>query len=388
MPEFIVIGGGVIGSSIAYFLADAGLADQVVVIEPDPTYEKAATPLSVGTVRRVHGLEENILMSEFGHDFYLNFARHMVVGDDAPTVSFRQQGYVFMVWGRDAVANLEVSWRLQRELGAPIDLLDRNALKVRLPSLNVADVDAALFSPQDGWIDPYSALMGFRRKAISLGVRYIKDRVTEFVTDRRRINQIVLESGDRIPAGIVVNAANCWAPELCARLGMPVPIEPMRRQTFYFDCKAELEPFPVTRDLNGLSFRPEGGGYIAGLTHLDEPGGFNWDLDYDWFDEAVWPRLAHRVSAFEEIKVMNGWSGHYDQNRLDSQPIIGPRVGGLDNFYLVAGFSGHGLQHAPAIGRAIKELLVDGEYLSIDLARFSYQRVLDNAPLEEIGPPA
>ena len=123
------------------------------------------------------------------------------------------------------------------------------------------------------------------------------------------------------------------------------------------------------------------------MTKIDEPGGFNWNIDPQWFDDVIWPGLAHRCPAFEAIKFTGGWSGHYDQNRFDGQPILGLSDDGPSNFYMAAGFSGHGLQHAPAVGRAFKELLIDGKYLSLDLSRFSYQRILDNTRLVDAGPP-
>lgn len=385
--KIVVVGGGIIGSSIAYFVAEAGYADRIVVVEPDPTYTHAATPRAVGTVRRIHGIPENIEMSQFGHAFYSNFSETMSTGTHPADVSFRRNGFTFMVWGSETVKSIERIWRIQQDLKAPTELLDRAELKRRFPSTNVDDVDVALHGPEDGWIDPYGAMMGFRHKVIDLGVRYVKDKVVGFEIGGNRISHVVLESGDRLDADIVINAANCWAPDICAMVGMRVPIEPMRRQTFNFDCRAELDLTGVTRDLFGVSFRPEGSGYIVGLTKPDEPGGFNWDIDHAWFEEAIWPRIAHRVPAFEAVKLTGGWSGHYDQNRFDGQPILGPWIGGIENFYLAAGFSGHGLQHAPAVGRAFKELLIDGAFSSIDLTPFSYQRILDNKPMIDAGPP-
>lgn len=387
--EFVIVGGGVMGCSTAYHLALAGRAKDACVIEPDPTYEFAATPRAVGSVRRVHGLPENVRMSQFGSEFYGSFGERMAVDGDAPNISYRRQGYTFMVWGKENVTALEVAWRMQTSLGAPVRLIDRPALKSLFPSLTVDDVDAAAYSPEDGWIDPHAALTGLRRKARSLGVEFIHDRVVGLEAGPKRVERVVLQSGASLDAGFVVNVANCWAPEICAMVGMKVPIQPMRRQTFYFEIRDKLESFGITRDFSGLSFRPEGNGYVCGVTHVDEPRGFNWTVDDSWFEDAIWPRLAHRVQAFEALKQGRSWSGHYDQNDLDGNPIIGPWTGGLDNFYVAAGFSGHGLQHAPAVGRALKELLVDGGFRTIDLARLSYRRIIDNAPLIEVGgPPA
>ncbi|MBI4183535.1 MAG: FAD-binding oxidoreductase [Proteobacteria bacterium] len=385
--DVVLVGGGIMGSSAAYHLAVAGHAAETCVVEPDPTYEFAATPRATGTVRQIFSEPENIRMSQYGREVYGNFAALMAVDGDAPDVNFRKGGYSFLVRGKEAVRVIEANWRTQTGLGANALLLDGKGYGARFPSINVRDVDAAVYSPDDGWIDPYAALMGFRRKAARLGVKYLKDRVVGLEANGRRVRRVVLESGARIEAGRVVNVANCWAPAICAMVGMRVPVEPMRRQTFYFECRAEIEPLGVTRELSGLSFRPEGRGYIGGLTRR-EPAGFNWSVEPEWFESDIWPKLANRVPKFEAIKLGRAWSGHYDENRFDGNVIIGPWTGGLENFYVACGFSGHGLQHGPAIGRALKELLLDGGYRTIDLSRFSYKRILDNRPVYEVGPPS
>ena len=184
-----------------------------------------------------------------------------------------------------------------------------------------------------------------------------------------------------------MNVANCWAAEICAMVGMKVPIEPMRRQQFYYLTQRAIEPIPAMRHMDGLAFRIHQDGYLSGFTNFDEPGGFNWGLQYDAFEDHIWPRLAEQCAAFEAIKLKSGWVGHYDMNRLDGNPII-DRFHEVPNFILAAGFSGHGLQHAPAVGRALKELVLDGGFRSIDLARLGYRRVVEDAPLPDDGPKA
>jgi glycine/D-amino acid oxidase-like deaminating enzyme len=389
MADIIIIGGGVIGSSIAYYLAASGRAGEVVVVEPDPTYELAASPRATGGVRQLFSIPENIRMSQYGHEVYGAFETLMAVDGEPAPVNFRRQGYLWLGAGREQVDTLFDNWKIQSANGARVELLDRKGVQHRFPSMRVDDLDIGAFSPDDGFLDPYSALMGFRKKAISLGAVYLKDRVVDFECSNTQVQNVVLASGAKLAAGAVVNAANCWGPELCARLGMTVPVYPMRRLTFYFETREALEPMPLTRDLrSNVSFRPEGAGFISGKTKYDEPAGFNWDIDYGWFDDEIWPGLAHRVKAFESLKVQSAWAGHYDQNAFDNNMIIGPWQGGLANFYVALGFSGHGLQHAPATGRAMSELLLDGGYRTIDLARFSYQRIVDDRPLRETGPVA
>ena len=386
MKQIVVIGGGITGSSTAYHLARAGAADQVTVVEPDPTYENAATPRSLGGIRVLFSIPENIRMSLYGHEIYGNFPSLMAVEGEPAPIDFRPYGYLIMTEQAEEARMLAEIREVQLAEGAEVELLDAAAVTQRVPSLNVDDLRAALFTPGDGFVDPHAALMGFRRKAVSLGVTYLRDRVVDLVLDGRLVRSAGLASGKRLATDAVVNAANCWAPEICSWLGMKVPVEPMRRMVFYFECATKLETMPLVRYIEkGGSFRTEGTGYLTGISNYDEPRGFNWDVDYRLFDEVLWPLLAERVPAFETIKMRRAWACHYDQNALDANLIIGGWPGRLENFYIACGLSGHGLQHAPAVGRALAELIVDGGYQTLDLSCFGYQRILEDKPLLERG---
>jgi len=389
MAKIAIIGGGVIGSSVAYYLALAGHAADVVVIEPDPTYEFAASPRATGGIRQLFTVPENIRMAQYGHEIYGQFETLMAVDGDKAPIDFHRMGYLWLGSGKDDVDSLIANWRVQTAQDARVELLDRKGVKHRFPSMRVDDIDVAAYSPDDGFMDPHSVLMGFRRKAISLGIRYVKDRVVDFQVDRTRVSALQLESGEPLAVESVVNAANCWGPELCEKLGMEVPVYPMHRLTFYFEIREKLEMMPLTRHISrNVSFRPQGAGYISGNTRYDEPPGFKWDVDYSYFDEAIWPGLAERVPAFEALKVMGGWAGHYDQNSFDNNAILGPWPGRLDNFHIALGFSGHGLMQAPAVGRGLSELLLYGHYRTLDLSRLGYRRILDGAPLHDEVPKA
>ena len=389
MAKIVIIGGGVIGSSIAYNLAFAGHAGDAVVIEPDPTYEFAATPRATGGIRQLFTLPENIRMSQYGHEVYGEFETLMAVEGERAPIGFQRMGYLWLGAGKTDIDALMANWRVQSAHGVRVELLDRGGVQHRFPSMRVEDIDIAAFSPDDGFLDPHGVLMGFRRKAASLGIEYRKDRVVDFEVAGKRVRAVRLESGERLAAESVVNAANCWGPALCDKLGMKLPVYPMRRMTFYFEIREKLEMMPLTRHISrNVSFRPQGAGYISGNTRYDEPPGFNWEVDYDYFDEAVWPGLAERVPAFEALKVKSAWAGHYDQNSLDNNPILGPWVGGLENFHVALGFSGHGLMHAPAVGRGLSELLLHGGYRTLDLSRLGYRRVLDGTPLLDEVPKA
>ena len=389
MAKIVIIGGGVIGSSIAYHLAMAGHAADVVVVEPDPTYEFAASPRATGGIRQLFTVPENIRMAQYGHEIYGQFETLMAVDGEPAPINFHRMGYLWLGSGKTDVDALMANWRVQTAHDARIELLDRKGVKHRFPSMRVEDLDIAAYSPDDGYMDPYSVLMGFRRKAASLGIKYLKDRVVDFEVSDKLVTAVKLESGERLPGELFVNAANCWGPELCDKLGMKVPVYPMHRLTFYFEIRETLEALPLTRHISkNVSFRPQGAGYITGNTKYDEPPGFNWDVDYSYFDEAIWPGLAERVPAFEALKVTGAWAGHYDQNSFDNNAILGPWTGHLDNFHIALGFSGHGLMQAPAVGRAMSELLLYGSYKTLDLSRMSYRRILDDQPLHDEVPKA
>jgi glycine/D-amino acid oxidase-like deaminating enzyme len=385
LHDVLVIGGGAIGSSIAYFLRSHSAAPSVAVVEPDPLYELASTPRASGGVRRLFSLPENIELSKFGIEFFATFEQRVAV-DDAPAaaIEWTPQGYLFIVPPPD-VPVLEENFHRQQAHGVNVALLDRAGLARHFPSMRVDDLGAGVWSPDDGWLDPNGVLQGLRRKARALGADYVADRVTAISSAAGRAHAVTLASGTVIRAAAVVNAAGAWAAEICAMAGMPLPVTPMRRFEHYFETPASLEPLPYVKDPNRLAFRPEGRGYSGGVPDSDEPRGFNFDVDHGYFERVVWPALAHRFPCFEAVKCRNTWAGLYDQNEFDGNPVIGAWRGRLDNFYVAAGFSGHGLMHAPATGRAIAELIIDGGFQTIDLSRLGFERIENNTPYPERG---
>ena len=381
--DVAIIGAGATGCAAAYFLKAAGV-DRVCVIEPDPTYAKAATPVATGGCRRLFGLPENVLMSQFSIDFFKDFASHVAVDGHAPDVQWRELGYLFVVGpGHEKV--LEENHRLEKALGVAVELMDRGALAARYPWMRTDDVAAGVLSPEDGWLDPNSVLQGFRKKAQALGAEFVRDRVVGLYTRGAKVSELELASGSTVRGEMVINAAGCWSASIAKLAGMDVPVNPMRRFEHFVEIAAELPPMPLIKDPDRLVIRPEGKGYSVGLVRSDEPRGFNFDMDPDYFQDVVWPACATRIPAFEELKLRREWAGLYDQNELDGNMILGNWPGRLDNFFVACGFSGHGLMHAPAVGRALAELILKGRYETIDLTRMGYRRVIDNAPYPETG---
>jgi FAD-dependent oxidoreductase domain-containing protein 1 len=379
-----IVGGAIMGSAVAYFLKRLAPGADVAVIEPDRTYEFASTLRASGGARRQFSCPENIEMSNFSIPFIASAGEVLAVDGEPAHVEWHAGGYLFIVGPRDADV-LRGNCEVQQAHGVDAQWLDAEALRTRFPSMDVEGIAAGVLTPEDGWCDPNGLLQGLRRKAHALGAAYIDDRVVAIDHDATAVRALRLASGTVLRADIVVNAAGAWAQQIAAMVDMPLPIEPLRRFEHYFETPHAIEPLPYVKDTARLAFRPEGRGYSGGLVDSNETRGYNFDVDHDYFERVVWPALAHRFPVFEACRCRRTWSGLYEQNELDGNPVIGNGSGRLANFHVVAGFSGHGMMHAPAAGRAIAELIVLGRFDSIDLGRLGYARIAAHAPYPERG---
>jgi len=234
--------------------------------------------------------------------------------------------------------------------------------------------------------------MGFRKKAISLGVQYIADEVVSLGlnSDKRRLESILLGSGSNIRVNSVVNACGSSSGQLASLINVYLPVVHKKRCVFVLDTprRKEITQCPLVIDTSGVYWRPEGEHFICGVSPppQEDPDvdPYDFTVTHQIFEEIIWPALAHRVPAFEAVKVVRSWAGHYDYNKLDQNAILGPHPS-IDNFFFANGFSGHGLQQAPAVGRAIAEYLIHGKYQTLDLGCFSFERVLSNRPILELN---
>lgn len=385
--DVVIIGGGVIGSSAAYFLgAQPDFTGRIAVIEKDPTYAEAATPRSAGGIRLQFSTAENVLISQFGASFIKAADQHLGVGSEGAGVEFKEQGYLFLATGA-GLKILLANQRLQHELGAATELMNPRELSSRFPWLNVADIAGGSFGPvNEGWTDPYSLLQAFKRKARAQGATYIKDTAIGLDHAGGRVSAVHLASGESMACGQVINAAGIQGRRIAAMAGIDLPVFPRKRFVYVFDCRDEIENVPLTIDPSGVWFRPEGAQFIAGVSpdESEDPDAEDFELDYRLFEELIWPTLAERVPAFEAIKLVRAWAGHYDYNTFDQNVIVG-FAPGFENLLFANGFSGHGLQQSPAIGRALSELVTFGQYRSLDLRRFGFDRLVTGAALQEIN---
>ncbi|NXU35097.1 FXRD1 protein, partial [Drymodes brunneopygia] len=438
--DVVVVGGGVMGWSVAYWLKvlegwwwQHGM--KVLVVERDPMYSRASTVLSAGGIRQQFSLRENIQMSRFSASFLRDINEHLGMPNEPPIdIQFQPSGYLFLASPQDAAA-LEATVQLQRDEGAQVALLSPTQLKEKFPWINTEDVAVASYGLEDeGWFDPWTLLNAFRRKAISLGVQSCSGEVrgeawgacdpSAPVTPPSVPSQVYMPDSleyQPVACAIVVNAAGAWAGKLLEAEGLPrglcqppLPIQPRKRYVFSWHCpNGPGLSCPFLIDTSGAYFRRDGfaGNYLGGMSppevslqgpprsftplffirhpqfilfQEEEPDPSDLSVDHNYFQEQIWPRLARRVPAFESLRVRGSWAGYYDYNTFDQNGVLGPHPR-LENLFSAAGFSGHGLQHAPAAGRAVAELVIKGCYETLDLRRLGWDRLVDGEPLEEHG---
>jgi glycine/D-amino acid oxidase-like deaminating enzyme len=383
--DVVIVGGGIMGAAAAYSLTTMQPGLKVAVVERDPTYARASTTLSMSNVRIQFSLKENIRISQYAFEVLDRFEDEMTVEDRRPKIYFHREGNLFLV----SAANLDAARRafeLQRSLGCRIEWWSPQQIRDRYPLYAPGeDIVGATFGPDDGHFDAYAALMAYRAKAKAQGAELLTGEAVKIRVEGGRAAGVELGSGETIAAGCVVDCGGAWAADLAATVGVKLPVVPVKRQIFTLDTAVKPEgPLPLTILLSGLYFRTETGGMILlGKSMDDDPVGYNFGWDDQRFMELLWPELAEFVPAWERLKLVRGWAGLYDVNTLDHNAIIGewPEIRGL---YLATGFSGHGLQQGPAVGRYLSELILKRPP-ALDLSIFTPTRVLENRPLSEAG---
>lgn len=385
--DVVIVGGAATGSSAAYFLlSDPAFSGSVLVLEKDPSYQYCATTLSAASIRHQFSTEENIRMSMFGTRFLREFGTRMAVNGDCNDPAFVEKGYLFLATdqGRAILAeNVET----QTAEGADIQLFTAEELSRKYPWMHTADLAAGAWGRSgEGWLDAYGMMQGMRRKAISLGAVYRAEKVDSLLRKDGRVYGVRLADGSEIHAGTVINAAGTDAARLAQTAGIDLPVRPYKRSVFYFHTPAELPGCPMVIDPSGAYFRPEGEGYIAGIAppaDQDFPcSPDDFEPQHELFESVLWPILAERVPGFESLRLVRSWAGHYDMNLLDQNVILGS-FPGVEGLLFANGMSGHGMQHSPAIGRALSELVIHGGFRSLDLSRLGWNRILKNNPIIE-----
>jgi len=385
--DVLIVGGAAVGSATAYFLASQpSFKGSILVVEQDPTYARSATALSAASIRHQFSTPENIRLSQFGSSFLKSVGEHLSVDGEAPAIGFKERGYLFLATAQ-GLSILQSNHLTQCAENVDVSLLTPAQLQSRFPWLNVDDLSAgSLGNTGEGWLDAYALMQGFRRKALSLGVQYRQARVEALSRQGRLVTSARLSTGELVTCGTVVNAAGTGATALAQSAGIALPVQARKRSIFYFTSSARLPTCPMVIDPTGAYFRPEGEGYLCGIAPSPEQDTecHDFEVQHSLFEEVLWPILAARVPGFEALRLQRSWAGHYDMNLLDHNAIVGAHPD-VDNFLFANGFSGHGLQQSPAIGRALSELVTFGEFRTLQLGALGWARVIEGRPLREIN---
>ncbi|MGB3407790.1 MAG: FAD-binding oxidoreductase [Jannaschia sp.] len=385
--DVVIVGGAIMGSSTAWWLRELGFDGTVLVVERDQTYATASTTHTNSCIRQQFSEELNIRISQFGAAFIADIRARMGGDTRVPHLKVHNFGYLYLANTEPAADVLRTNAAVQHACGTPTRLLTGPEIAQEYPFYAVDDIILGSINTQgEGFWDGQAVFDAWRRQARERGVEYVTGEVVAMTRTRGRVESVTLASGDAINCGYVVNASGPRAARTCAMLGLDVPVEPRKRFTWVFRAERPLDrDLPLTIDPSGVHVRENGGGtYMAGGHHKVDPAVDHDDfaMDHDLWQDHIWPVLATRIPAFESVKVISEWAGHYAFNTFDQNAIIGPHPE-VSNFMLLNGFSGHGLQQSPAMGRGLAELILHGEYRSLDLSPLGFDRVIEARPLTE-----
>ena len=383
--DIAIIGGAIMGASLAWFLREEGFSGSIALIERDPAFAHAATTLSCASIRQQFSIRDNIRLSRFTLGFFRELTERF--GQEAD-IAFNEKGYLILA-SEEGLPVLQSNHAVQMAEGADIALEDAQTLCRRFPWLSPEGIaGGALGLSGEGWFDAHALLALIRKGLKTRDIDFVQDEAIGILRQGKRVEGVQLASGATISAGTIVNAAGPNAGKVAAMAGLALPVEPRKRSVFVFEAADHFDDMPLLVDPSGVYVRPEGRTYITGGAEPHETDGPADPADFspDWhlFEEVIWPVLATRVPAFEALKQTSAWAGHYDYNTLDQNAVIGPHPE-VGNFLFANGFSGHGLQQAPAVGKALAELILHGAYRSIDCSAFGYERIVENRPFRELN---
>jgi FAD-dependent oxidoreductase domain-containing protein 1 len=378
MADVAIVGAGVVGASVAYWLTRLQPGLSVVLVERDPGFGQASSQRSASSIRVQFSRPENIRMSQFGLSFLREAPDLLAVDGERPELALSTPGYLYLA-GSAGRAALAAQNAVQHAHGAPVALLDRDALAARFGWLHTGDLAlGALGDGQEGWFDGPALHTALLRRARSQGARLLHGEVTGPVREpgSRRVSGLALTDGTVLRCGQVVLAAGAWSRPLAACVGVTLPVHARRRTVFVFSCPQTLPGCPLVIDPTGFWFRPEGRHFIGGTAPAHDLDDLPLEPDLAEFDEGLWAALAHRVPAFEALRMERAWAGYYEMNLFDHNALLGehPDAPGL---LFATGFSGHGMQQAPAAGRGIAELVLHGRWSTLDLSALSVARLAE-----------
>jgi len=387
--DVIIIGGAIYGSAIAWFLSnDSNFDGKILVIEKDPSYEFSSTARTNSCIRQQFSTKINIQISQFGADYINNFRTHMNGDPDIPILSIQNFGYMYLANTKEFAKILWENQKIQASENAGTKYMSAKEISYDYPFYNVEDIVAGNHNlKNEGYFDGNTIFNWWKKSAKKNKVEYIKNEVCSMNLNESKtnVNSIVLKSGEVIVCDKVINSAGPYASKVSLMAGIEIPVEPRKRYSFVFKAEKPLDrDLPLTVDPSGVTMRSDGQYYLAGCPPDYDPAVDYQDftIDCSIWENKVWPKVAHRIPQFESIRLINSWVGHYAYNVLDQNAIVGYHSN-VRNFIFANGFSGHGFQQSPAIGRGIAELITYNEFRSLDLAPFRFSRIEANEPFIE-----
>lgn len=388
--DVIIIGGAIMGSSTAWFLSqNPDFNGTILVVEKDQKYEFCSTAHTTSCIRQQFSTKLNIEISQFAANFINNFQEYMDNDIGVPELTIKSFGYMYLAADEDFAKTLKNNRKIQVAAGVATELLTPEEIKLRYPFYNVEDIKLGSINlVNEGYWDSITVFEWMKNKARKNGVEYIENEVIAITKNKSedRIISIKLSSGETVYGEKFVNATGPRAALISKMAGIKIPVEPRKRYSWIFKAEKPLDrDLPLTIDPSGFHFRENGGGtYQAGGQGIDDPAvnSDDFTMDYDLWENTVWPILLNRIPQFESLKLVSQWAGHYAMNTLDQNAIVGPHTE-VKNFMFLNGFSGHGTQQAPAMGRALGEYLVYGKYKSLDLTPFHFDRISKGSSIIE-----
>ena len=402
--DIAIIGAGVAGAATAWWLRQMDPSVSVALIERDPQFAQASSQRSASSIRQQFSIPVNVALSQFGLKFLQEAEERLAIDDQGLALGLTLPGYLYLANAAQA-PGLAAQNAVQRGLGAEIQLLDPSALAARFAWLNTQDLALGSHGEGiEGWFDGPALHMAFVRAARALGVHWIAQAVEglEFQGNctqapragepvhagHSRIQAVRLSDGSLLRCGQVVNATGAWSRALAAMAGISLPVHARRRTVFLLSCPTVLPDCPLVIDPSGFWFRPDathpsgGQRFLLGTTPTIDADDLPLEPQLQEFSDELWAQLAHRVPAFEAVRIERAWAGYYEMNVFDHNALIGPHAQ-CPNLLSITGFSGHGMQQAAGAGRGLAEWILHGQYRSLDLSPLSPDRILRNEPLLE-----
>ena len=388
--DVVIIGGAIMGAATAWYLSNnTDFNGTVLVVEKDPTYQFSSTMTTTSCIRQQFSTELNVRISQYAAEVINNFREHLGGDQRVPELCIQNFGYMYLADNQGFADVLRKNQQVQLAAGAQTRLLTAAEIQQQYPFYQLDDIVLGSINLADeGYFDSTAVFDWWRRKSREQGVEYVANQVVAIARNRAgsQVETLRLACGKVIACGQLVNATGPRAAVTANMAGIVLPVEPRKRYSWVFTAEQPLDrALPLTIDPSGVHVRENGhGSYQAGGHAVTDPAADYDDfaMDYSLWEEQIWPVLAKRIPQFEAIRVTSEWAGHYAYNVLDHNAILGPHTE-VENFIFLNGFSGHGLQQAPAMGRGIAEWITYGEYRSIDLSAFGYQRIVDKRPLLE-----